>query len=92
MITVRVTPGASRNAVTGVEVYSNGNPALKVKVSAPPEDGKANAALVKLLSKAWRVPKGTVAVVSGSTARQKRLHVSCDPETATRITEWIKGI
>lgn len=76
---LRVTPRASRNAITGTAGTADGGRVLKVSVTAVPEDGKANEAVVKLLSKAWRVPKSGIRVVAGATDRNKIVHVAGDP-------------
>lgn len=52
---------------------------LRVLVTAPPEDGKANAAVIKLLAKAWRLPKSAFVVIAGETDRNKVLFVAGDP-------------
>jgi len=71
---VRVSPGASRDRIVGEHAG-----ALKVSVSAAPEKGKANAALIKLLAKAWSLPKTSLTVISGATDRNKVLHIEGDP-------------
>ena len=68
-IEVRVTPKASRNAV------SVDRERLKVSVTTVPEGGKANAAVVKLLSKALGVPKSRLELVRGATSRDKLFRV-----------------
>ncbi len=65
-ITVRLTPRAARDEVG---VPSEG--VLPVRVTTPPVDGAANEALVRLLARRLRVPKGAVHIVSGATARSK---------------------
>jgi uncharacterized protein (TIGR00251 family) len=74
---VRVTPRASRDRLEGVIDRPDG-PALKIAVSAPPEDGKANAAVCKLLAKFLRTAKSNIAVVSGASARTKQLEITGD--------------
>lgn len=69
MIEVRLTPKASRNAV------SVDGERLKVSVTAMPEGGKANAAVVKVLSKAIGVPKSRLELVRGATSRDKLFRV-----------------
>lgn len=64
-IAVRVTPRAARNAV-----LMDGD-LLRVTVTVVPEDGKANAAVTKLLSKALGVAKSRLVLVRGATARDK---------------------
>ena len=63
---------------------------LRAQVTAIPEDGRANAALVALLAKAWRLPKSTISVVQGATARRKLVHIAGAPdELARRIREAV---
>jgi len=69
-LAVRVAPRASRNELVGVEAG-----ALKVRLTAPPVEGAANQALVKLLAKALGVAKGKVTVISGERSRNKRVLV-----------------
>ena len=84
-VTLRVTPKASRNAVTGMAdtagsgARGGGKRVLKLAVTAVPENGKANEAVIKLLSKAWKLPKTSLTVVAGATDRNKILHVAGDP-------------
>lgn len=69
-VNVRLQPRSKRSEVVGVR-----DGALLVRVTAPPVDGKANAALCKLLAKTLGVPPTTVAVVRGSSARDKVVRV-----------------
>ena len=64
-ITVRVTPNARDNKV----VMDNG--VIKIGVTVSPEDGKANAAVTVLLSKALGVPKSSLTLVQGQKSRHK---------------------
>lgn len=68
-LTVRVTPKASRNAIT-VE-----GDRLRVYVTTAPTDGKANAAVIKLLAKALGVAKSRLVLVQGATSRDKVFRV-----------------
>lgn len=83
-VALRVTPKASRNAVTGTADTADGGKALKVAVTAVPEGGKANEAVVKLLSKAWGVPRTGITVLAGAADRNKVLHVAGDPAELMR--------
>ena len=56
-ISVRLTPSASKNAINGIYTDPKGNEFLKVSVMAPPEDHKANAALIELFVKKFKFPK-----------------------------------
>ncbi|MEE8422525.1 MAG: DUF167 domain-containing protein [Dehalococcoidia bacterium] len=75
-ISVRLVPRASRDQVVGFEPAGDGGsrgPAvvLRVRVTAPPVEGRANAALTRLLAKRLGVARGDVSVVSGRSSRQK---------------------
>ena len=72
-IFVRLQPRARREGIEGVVIDADGRTALKIAVTAPPEDGKANAALVALLGKAWKLPKSAFEIVGGATDRRKTL-------------------
>ncbi|MBU2328580.1 MAG: DUF167 domain-containing protein [Alphaproteobacteria bacterium] len=80
LLAVRLTPNGGRNAFDGVDVSADGLAHLKARVSAVPEKGKANKALIALLSKSLKIPKSLISVVSGDTARQKILRIDGDPE------------
>ncbi len=68
MIKVKVTPNSREEKVIGEE-----GGILKVKVRAPPEDGKANSALIEVLAKHYNVPKRCVIIQSGQTSRIKQV-------------------
>jgi uncharacterized protein (TIGR00251 family) len=65
-LSVRVIPRAKRNAVTKME---DGN--IKVHVTAPPEDGRANEAVVETLAEWLGVKRRQIAIVTGTTSRNK---------------------
>ena len=75
---LRVRPGAGGNGIDGVAVNAEGLPVLKLHVSAPPEGGKANAAIIKILAKAWKVPKGSIEISAGARGRNKTVFVAGD--------------
>lgn len=70
-LALRVAPGARRSEVVGR--YGGG---WKVRVAAPPEGGRANAAVCDLLASALGVPRRTVAIVSGHNSRDKLVEVA----------------
>ena len=70
-LTIRVVPRASKSEIVVLE-----DGTLKVRVAAPPVDGAANAELVKLLAKAFAVPKSRVAILSGENSRTKRVCIT----------------
>lgn len=89
---LKLTPKGGRDRLDGWSEDSAGRPFLKARVSAVPEDGKANAALVALLAKALNVPKSAVTIVSGTTARQKQIAVTGDADAlAARLAAPAKA-
>ena len=81
-LSVHVQPGAKRNAVVGVH-----DGALKIAVSAPPVDGRANDAIATFIADAIDVPVRCVTVVSGHTSRRKVLSIESlsMPEVQSRL-------
>ncbi|EJK84480.1 DUF167 domain-containing protein [Rhizobium sp. AP16] len=79
-LSVRLTPNGGRDAIDGIETGADGEAYLKVRVSAVPEKGKANKALIALLAKRLSIPKSSLSVISGDTARKKILRIDGDPE------------
>ena len=67
---VRVVPRASRNEIAGVH-----GDALKVRLTAPPVEGRANKALIAFLAKLLSVRKSQVEIVAGGTSRRKMIRV-----------------
>ena len=80
-VRVHLTPKASRNAIQGPVADADGGSVLKVQVTAVPEGGKANAALIKLLAKTWKLPKTALSVESGATSRRKTIRIEGGDET-----------
>ena len=68
---VKIHPRAKKNAITG-EVGD----ALKVALTAPPVDGKANAACIEFFAKLLKVPRSSVTIASGLTSRNKVIVVA----------------
>lgn len=75
---VRLTPKGGRDAIEGWWTDGAGRPALKARVAAPPEDGKANNALIGLLARALDVRKSDVRIASGAASRVKMIEVDGD--------------
>lgn len=93
LVDLRLQPGASRAKVDGLAVLDDGAAVLKVRVTEPPEDGKANAALIRLLAKVWKLPKSALTLVAGHGDRRKTLAVAGDPVALKRALEhWLAGL
>jgi uncharacterized protein len=70
-VSVRVHPGARRNAVGGIH-----GGAVKISLTSPPVDGRANEALIAFVAELLGIPKGRVSLVAGMTGRTKVLRVT----------------
>jgi uncharacterized protein (TIGR00251 family) len=92
-VALRLQPGASRAGIDGLARLADGRVVLKARVGAPPEDGKANAALIRLLAKSWHLPKGAISIVAGRSDRVKTLEVAGDPgELTARLGAWLAAL
>ena len=85
-IDLRVQPRARK---TMLEISDT---TLKAAVTAPPEDGKANDAVIALLAEQWRLPKSSMCVLKGAASRNKTVVLAGDPaQLSERICEWARG-
>ena len=92
-VAVRLQPGARREGVEGIARDARGREVLKVAVTAPPEKGRANAALIALLAKTWRLPKTSLAIAAGAESRRKSVTIAGDPnELMKRLTDWARTL
>ena len=91
-VAVKVAPRASGDGVRGVAVEADGRAFLAVRVTAAAEGGRANAAVIGLLAKRWRVPAGAIRVVGGATARRKVLHVAGPPAALLERLRSCEGL
>lgn len=82
IIKITVVPGSSKNEVIGLY----GEPVrLKVKVTAPPEDGKANSEVIVLFAKVLGISKNKIEIIKGKTGKQKDLSVDLAKQNAEKI-------
>jgi hypothetical protein len=88
---LKVAPKAKRNAIGGLQPEADGGVVLKVAVTAAPEDGKANAAVIALLAKEWGVAKTAISVVAGATDRRKLVEIrGSTADLTARIAAWLQ--
>jgi uncharacterized protein len=87
---LRVRPGASRLAVLGRTCLAENQEAVALAISAPPEGGKANEAVIALLAKTWRIPKSRISIVTGATARTKVVEIAGEAaEVSAALGTWL---
>jgi uncharacterized protein (TIGR00251 family) len=92
-LAVRLQPGARKTEICGLAALADGGVALKARVTAVPEGGKANAALIALLAKTWRLPKSAFEIVSGRSDRTKTLRIAGDPASLeAKLGAWFQDI
>jgi uncharacterized protein len=78
-IAVRLTPRGRGDRIEGIVRLADGTPILKASVGAPPEDGRANEALLRLLAAEWGLARRDLAIAAGARSRNKSVHVAGDP-------------
>ena len=81
---LRIQPRASKNEIVGPHGAE-----LKVRITAPPVDGAANAHLVKFLTKEFGVPKQQINILSGENGRQKRILISNPSRLPSTIAKFV---
>jgi uncharacterized protein YggU (UPF0235/DUF167 family) len=75
-----LTPRARANRIDGVIRSADGMPVLKVSVTAPPAEGRANEAVTALLAKEWGLPRRDLTLVAGGKSRNKLIHIVGEPQ------------
>jgi len=74
---IKVIPSSSKDCIDGLLEDT-----LKVKVKAPPDKGRANKAVIKVLEKTLEQPKGSIHISSGTTSSRKTIEIECDDADA----------
>ncbi len=82
VLQVQVVPNAGRTACAG---FHDG--ALRVRLQAAPVEGRANAALTLWLARSLGLPRRSVTLLSGDTARRKRVQIDCPLDT---VAAWLR--
>ncbi len=90
-LAVRLAPKASKSAIDGVAPDAHGGAVVKVRVTAAPEKGKANDALIKLLAKETGIAKTRIQIAAGATDRRKSLFIKGETrELMQNLTKWLE--
>lgn len=71
-IKIRVSPNAHKSEIT--DTMADGT--IKIKLKAPPVDGKANQELIKFLSKEWKIQKNNITITKGQTSKNKVITIN----------------
>lgn len=79
LLSVRLSPRGGRDALEGVATDAACRAVLRARVAAPPADGAANTALLRLLADALGLPRGALTLDRGATQRIKRVRIAADP-------------
>ena len=88
ILAIRLTPRASRERIGGIFADAQGQNWLQASVTAPPDKGKANAALIALLAGTLKLPPSSIFLETGDTSRLKRLRLKdCTPAAEQILTE-----
>lgn len=92
---MRLQPKASAERVIGLVPEADGGAALKIAVTAPPADGKANAALLRLLARLFGIPPRDFELVLGAADRRKVVAIAGAPDrllpiVAEGLRKWSK--
>jgi uncharacterized protein len=89
-IRIHARPGGRRDEIEGLRAEAGGG-ALRVTVRAAAEDGKANAAIVKLLAGEWELPRASISQLTGAKDRRKSFHLAGEPQALlARLEGWLK--
>ena len=89
-VQLKVTPKAAHERIEDLKPTADGGVRLAVKVTAPPDKGKANQAVVRLLAGAWSLPGSRLAVIAGVSDRNKTLLIAgADAELKGRLDRWL---
>ena len=92
-VALRLTPRARGNRLDGIGRLADGAIVLEASVSAPPEEGRANEALLQLLAKEWQVPRRDLALVGGLKSRRKLVRVAGDaPALMARLAGLLAAL
>lgn len=85
ILPVRVHPGAKRNAIAGVH-----DGALKISLSQPPTDGRANEALIAFLAELLHIPRSRIVLLTGAGSRSKTLRIQA--MSGARVQAILAGL
>ena len=80
----RIQPNASADEIVGVQPDANGE-SVKIRITAPPVDGKANQYLIQFVAKAFSVSKRDIMIEKGQSGRQKRIRIRAPGQIPAKL-------
>ena len=87
LVSVRLQPKSSRDAIDGIVTLSDGSRSLKARVRALPGKGEANKALIKLLAKTLGLARADLEIAAGAKDRNKTVRIAGRPDDIARLLE-----
>jgi uncharacterized protein (TIGR00251 family) len=92
-VSVRLTPRGRADRIEGIAHLADGTPAVKASVGAPPAEGRANEALLRLLASEWGLARRDLAIVAGARSRNKNVRIAGKPDLLlARIGAALAGL
>lgn len=73
---IKVIPKSPKSEVTEIMRDDSGEPTIKIRIKAVPEKGRANAELIRFLSKELHVPKENISIISGKSTALKLVRIN----------------
>ena len=89
IVSIRATPKAGADAISGLHQAADGAISLKIRVTQPPDKGKANKAVIALLAKRLGFAKSALSIVAGETSRDKQIRINGQPSVIQRALDDI---
>ena len=85
IIRVRLTPNSCFCKTGNIFTTPDGDDYLKISVQSPPEKGKANAELIKFLSRRLKIAKSDLQIISGELDRYKKILITCENDNLVEL-------
>ncbi len=92
-LNLKLTPKANKTALLGTAKDAAGQTYLKASVTAVPENGKANIALIKLLAKEWKIAKSHITIIRGATNTRKTIEIAGEIDKVRQLINiWLSKL
>ncbi|MSP82177.1 MAG: DUF167 domain-containing protein [Alphaproteobacteria bacterium] len=89
-LAVRLTPKGGVDRIDGIGLDAAGRTFVRARVAAPPEGGRANASLIRLLARALDLAPSRLAIAGGETSRTKQIAITGEPAALRqRLQQWV---